>query len=182
MNIDEINNEYFEWMFHIVCNGRYDRDISYRKLLMRLHSTEFRCRLKEDENRVCDGIELRRRFSLESGFESDYLSSYLGENHCSVLEMILALAIRCEETIMDDPLLGDRTGQWFWKMITNLGLGSMSDARFDRDRAEYVIARFLNRDYEADGRGGLFRIRNCKYDLRNVEIWTQMLYFLDSIS
>ena len=58
----------------------------------------------------------------------------------------------------------------------------MSDARFDRDRVEYVIAKFLNRDYEADGRGGLFRIRNCKYDLRNVEIWTQMLYFLDSIS
>ena len=67
-------------------------------------------------------------------------------------------------------------------MIANLGLGGMSDARFDRGHAEDIVMRFLNRDYEADGRGGLFRIRNCKYNLRDIEIWTQMLYFLDSIS
>ena len=182
MNIDEINNEYFEWMFHIVCNGRYDRDISYRKLLMRLHSTEFRCRLKEDENRVCDGIELRRRFSLESGFESDYLSSYLGENHCSVLEMILALAIRCEETIMDNPEKGNRTGQWFWGMIVSLGLGSMTDINYDADYVRDILKTFLNRDYEPNGKGGLFTIRNCNADLRRVNIWRQLCWYLDSIT
>ena len=61
MNIDEVNNEYFEWMYHKVCYGRYADDISYRKLLMHLHNTEFICRLKSDENRVSDGITLRRR-------------------------------------------------------------------------------------------------------------------------
>ena len=176
-----IEQEYFEWMFHLVCVGRFANKNTFRKLLSFLHNIEFTYSIPKDSNRADDGIELRYRYAYVNGLDvDDVLNNIVGP--CSVFEMILALAIRCEETIMDDPLLGDRTGQWFWKMITNLGLGSMSDARFDRDRVEYVIAKFLNRDYEADGRGGLFRIRNCKYDLRNVEIWTQMLYFLDSIS
>lgn len=176
-----IEQEYFEWMFHLVCVGRFANKNTFRKLLSFLHNVEFTYSIPKDSNRADDGIELRYRYAYVNGLDvNDVLNNIVGP--CSVFEMILALAIRCEETIMDDPLLGDRTGQWFWKMITNLGLGSMSDARFDRDRVEYVIARFLNRDYEADGRGGLFRIRNCKYDLRNIEIWTQMLYFLDSIS
>ena len=62
MNIDEVNNEYFEWMYHKVCSGRYADDISYRKLLVHLHNTEFICRIYKDENRVSDGITLRRRF------------------------------------------------------------------------------------------------------------------------
>lgn len=82
---------------------------------------------------------------------------------------------------MDDPDVGDRTGQWFWGMIKNLGLGSMTDARFDEEYVESVIERFLNREYEPDGRGGLFRIRNCTEDLRNVEIWYQMCWYLDTI-
>ena len=182
MNIDEVNNEYFEWMYHKVCYGRYADDISYRKLLMHLHNTEFICRLKSDENRVSDGITLRRRFSEESGFEHDYLSSFLGDYECSVLEMILALAIRCEETIMDDPEKGDRTGQWFWGMINNLGLGAMIDEKFDKNYVKEIVDRFLNRDYEPDGRGGLFTIRHCEDDLRNVEIWNQLCWYLDSIS
>lgn len=176
-----IEQEYFEWMFHLVCVGRFANKNTFRKLLSFLHNVEFTYSIPKDSNRADDGIELRYRYAYVNGLDvDDVLNNIVGP--CSVFEMILALAIRCEETIMDDPLLGDRTGQWFWKMITNMGLGSMSDARFDRDRVEYVIAKFLNRDYEADGRGGLFRIRNCKYDLRKIEIWTQMLYFLDSIS
>lgn len=54
------------------------------------------------------------------------------------LEMIIALAIRLEEHIMDDPDIGNRTGQWFWDMIVSLGLGS--EGLID------VIRRFLNRD------------------------------------
>mgnify|MGYP003235589453 FL=1 len=96
--------------------------------------------------------------------------------------MILALAIRCEETIMDDPSIGDRTQQWFWGMITNLGLGSMTDSRFDRDAANDILERFLDREYEPDGKGGLFTVRNCDSDLRDVEIWYQMCWYLNHIT
>lgn len=169
-------DEYFEWMFQIVCGGRYSSGYSYRELLTYLYNTEFTYLIPKDRNRAEDGVDLRYRY-----YYTEHRSCEKS-GPCSVLEMILALAIRCEETIMDDPSIGDRTGQWFWKMIVNLGLGGMTDNRFDPDYVRDVVDTFLNREYEPDGRGGLFTIRNCEYDLRDVEIWTAMLWFLDSIT
>lgn len=181
MNKDEVSNEYFEWMYHMVCNKRYSEHISYRKLFMHLHNFEFVSYIRGDENRINDGIQLRRRFSIDSGYEDNYLSSYLKEP-CSVLEMMLALAIRCEETIMDDPKKGNRTGQWFWNMVINLGLGAMTDYNYEKDYVENVLNKFVNREYEPDGRGGLFTIRNCNKDLRKIDIWCQLCWYLDNIS
>lgn len=175
---DRINNEYFDWMVDLVCGG----DISYNKLLAYLHKMEFTFIIPLDQNRARDGIDLRWRFVYVNGYaddRDDILDCLDGP--CSILEMMVALAIRCEEGIMDDPDIGDRTGQWFWGMVTNLGLGSMSDENFDRKYVDEVIERFLNREYDPDGRGGLFRVRNCKYDLREVEIFHQLCWYLDNI-
>nr|DAM97013.1 MAG TPA: hypothetical protein [Caudoviricetes sp.] len=178
-----IENRYFEWLFDLVCRGRYSENISYRKLLMHLYNTEFRYSLPKDRNRADDGIDLRYRFAITQGYEgsSDLVLDAL-DGPCSVLEMMVALAIRCEESIMDDPRMGDRTKQWFWGMITNLGLGSMMDDRFDRDVTDEKIRRFLDRKYAPNGKGGLFTIRQRKCDLRKVEIWYQLNYYLDEIT
>ena len=82
---------------------------------------------------------------------------------------------------MDDPAYGDRTGQWFWGMIVNLGLGAMTDNRYDEKRVDDILDRFLSRTYDPDGRGGLFTVRNCDVDMRKVEIWKQLLLYLDSL-
>lgn len=175
---DGISNRYFEWMYDLVCEGRYSKSVSYRKLLTHLHSIEFIYSIPRDSNRANDGEKLRYRFALLQDCEE--LSDYL-DDPCSVLEMILALAIRVEENIMDDPEIGDRTAQWFWEMIANLGLGGMSDRHYDKDYVNEVVYRFLYREYEPDGRGGLFRIRNCERDLRDVEIWCQFNYYINTI-
>ena len=47
--IDKIRNEYFEWMYDLVCGKRYSQEISYRKLLMLLHDTEFISILLEEQ-------------------------------------------------------------------------------------------------------------------------------------
>lgn len=167
-------DQYFEWLYDLVCGERYSRDISYRKLLMCLHDTEFIYSIPKDANRAQDGIDLRRRFHPDADL---YLTG-----PCSILEMMVALSIRCEETIMDDGRIGDRTGQWFWGMIVNLGLGSMLDTRFDIYYVRDVLNRFINRDYEPDGKGGLFTVNNCHADLRDVEIWYQLCWYLDSIT
>ena len=177
----EVENEYFDWLYNLVCGERYSSKISYRKLFIFLHKTEFTWTIPMDENRAHDGIDLRRRFSLEQGYEGDYFADYI-EGPCSVLEMMIALAIRCEENIMDDPRFGDRTSQWFWEMVKNLGLSAMTDERFNRLQARDVIDTLLDRDYEPDGSGGLFRIRHCSRDLRKVEIWYQLCWYLDSIT
>lgn len=176
---NEINNDYFDWMYNLVCGRRYAKEISYKKLLMQMHATEFIFSIAKDENRAMDGVNLRHKYAFVNNCED--VEGYL-RGPCSVLEMMIALAIRMEETIMDDPRIGDRTGQWFWGMIANLGLGSMTDDRFDKTYVFDTLARFLNRDYEPDGRGGLFRVRDSDCDLRNVEIWAQMCWYLDEIS
>ena len=57
----------------------------------------------------------------------------------------------------------------------------MTDDRYDEGYALEKIYIFLNREYEPNGKGGLFFIRNCKEDLRNVEIWAQLCWYLDTI-
>lgn len=83
---------------------------------------------------------------------------------------------------MDDPSYGDRSLQWFWGMIVSLGLGSMTDDLYDDDYVTYVLDRFMDRKYEPNGKGGLFTIRDCDRDLRTVEIWYQLCWYLDSIT
>lgn len=176
---EQINNDYFDWMCEVVDSRRFAEPYSYRKLLMHLHNIEFTWILLFDDNRADDGIQLRRRFSLRR--HDEQLSRYIS-GPCSVLEMMVALAVRCEEGIMDDTLYGDRTGQWFWNMIHSLGLSGMTDQEFDREFVDYVVARFLNREYKPDGTGGLFTVKHCDVDLRTVEIWTQLSYYLSDIA
>ena len=166
----------------ITCGQRYSKAVSFRKLLMFLHGIPFRYQLSMDQNRAEDGKDLRYRFAITTEYEDicDQVLDMLA-GPCSVLEMMVALSLRCEEWIMDDPHVGNRTGQWFWGMVVNLGLGSMSDSRFDRQEAITAINRLLDREYSPDGKGGLFLIKGCDRDLRDVEIWHQLCWYLDSI-
>lgn len=164
---------YLEWLYDIVCGDLFSDSISYERLLSYLGHREFTVIIPNDINRAKDGVDLRLRYHLVTG---NYTNN---DKPCSVLEMMIALAIRCEETIMDNPAYGDRTAQWFWSMIKNLGLFSMTDDRFDVIRISSIIDRFLDREYEPNGEGGLFRIPNCEYDLRKVEIWYQLCWYLD---
>lgn len=177
---DEIVNEYFDWLCELV-HGVNDSNItSYTKLLSHLHAIEFTYSIRKDQNRAEDGKNLRWRFIYTKHYPDHYVE-YLSclDEPCSVLEMMVAVATRCEE-IMDDPSMGNRLPQWFWGMVVNIGLGSMTDNRYDRKIVDAAINRLLERVYEPNGKGGLFTVLNCEYDLRSVEIWRQMCYYLDT--
>ena len=175
----ELINAYFEWLCSQVCRHPHSDVISYDKLLMHLHSVEFVYLLPMDENRAKDGVDLRWRFAWEHGLRD--VPACL-DGPCSMLEMMVAVSLYCEENIMDNPHIGNRTGQWFWGMIVNLGLGAMTDARYDEDHVDYVVDRFLNHKYESNGRGGLFRIDNCDHDVRDLDIQHQLCRYLNSIT
>lgn len=175
---DQIINDYFEWLWNFTkCRGHSQN----RKIITLLHNIEFRYSIPMDANREEDGIDLRYRFITEVGIPKNYQEVYAYlDGPCSVLEMMIALAIRCEESIMDDPDIGDRTSEWFWLMMKNLGLDYMSDRKFDRYIAEEKISIFLDRKYKRNGEGGLFVVNGGR-DLRKVEIWYQMCWYLDTI-
>lgn len=181
MHDDRINNEYFEWMYDLTCKSRYPDHISFRRLLMHLHDTEFRYSIARDGDRASDGCCLRYRFGTACEYSEWMIERYLDVRPCSVLEMMIALAIRCEEDIMDNAEIGDRTSQWFWIMMVNLGLGSMMDDRYDDQYVEEVLNRFLDREYEPNGRGSLFYIRSATNDVRELPIWYQMCEYLNAI-
>lgn len=174
-----INLKYFEWLSCLVDEENSDDRWRYTNLLKHLHEIDFTYTISMDGNRESDGIDLRYRFGDTYGYSTAMVATYLDDRSCSVLEMLVALALRCEEHIMYDPDLGDRTGKWFWDMIINLGLGFMTDQNYNQTYVDMVIQRFLNREYEKNGEGGLFTIEHCRRDLRNVEIWYQLCWYLD---
>lgn len=180
MNKQDVQNSYFEWLCETVKIDIEHSLISYRKLMQFLHETRFICLIDRDENRVSDGVALRRRY-IQSARLSDRMEGYLDEP-CSVLEVMVGLALRCEETIMDNPAYGNRTAQWFWTMIRSLGLTRMTDKNFDESEVDHVVYNLIHRKYSRDGDGGLFTVRNCEHDMRYIEIWVQMLWYLDRIS
>lgn len=180
MTRNELNDRYFDWMYQLVCSKKYTRGLSYRRLLYHLHGIDFEYTIEMDGNRAEDGIDLRYRFGRENSYEDSMIASYLDNRPCSVLEMMVALAIRCEEQIMSDPNIGDRTGRWFRDMLHSLDLLFMSDSKFDERYVDDIIFDFLDRNYERNGKGGLFTVDNGR-DLRSVEIWYQMCWYLNNI-
>lgn len=181
MTSTNIANRYFEWMCSLVYDSKNSRSVSYKKLLKKLHEIDFVYIIGQDVNRFDDGVDLRYRFGYENNISKSDIENCIDNRPCSILEMMIALSLRCEEHIMGDDDIGNRTGQWFWNMIVNLGLGSMTDQRFDDDYVIFCIDRFLNREYEPDGEGGLVTIPNCRQDLRTIEIWYQMMWYLSYV-
>lgn len=177
---NQVKNDYFEWLYKYSCGNKINKNVSYRKLFMTLHDITFDFYIRSDLNRAIDGADLRYRFANNSSIDTTIIMDILDEP-CSVLEMILALAIRCEETIMDDPRYGNRTTQWLWYMLKSLGLSYMTDDRFDEDRANKIIYDFMEKRYRPDGKGGLFYIPGCTVDLTTIDIWNQMFLYLEHL-
>lgn len=174
----EMNEQYFAWLCSLVDDGRSDQ---YSQLLHQLKNTDFRYTMHMDGNRLADGINLRYRFGREEGIKDPIIAVLIDGKPGSVLEVTVALAVRCEEQIMENSEIGDRTHIWFWGMVESLGLLSMTDQDYDPQYVEFVLNRFMDRDYEANGRGGLFTVRYPKNDMRDVDIWYQMCMFLETI-
>lgn len=180
MTKNEVINEYFEWLCAFVCDETNSlQHLSYRKLLYLLHKTEFTYTIPRDGNRYEEGVELRYRFGYERQYSQSMISCYLDDRPCSVFEMMVALSLHLEEHIMDDSRFGNRTGQWFWNMIVNLGLRNMSDDRFNKILAAENLQKFLNHEYDYNGKGGLFTLKNPDADMRTIEIWYQACRYLN---
>lgn len=175
---NELQDLYLAWMYRLVCGD----DSSFHSLLEYLYSVDFYYVISRDGNRAADGIDLRYRFAYENEIDYSTAAAYLDDRPCSMLEMLVALSLRCEEQFMSDSEVGNRTGVWFFTMLGNLGLDYMDNGHFDEVKADAIVEIFLERKYSPNGRGGLFYLPTGRDDLRNVEIWYQMCWYLDSIT
>lgn len=173
-----MRDEYFNWICQNVLDGSHSLR-AYQRLLRYLLDRRFEYTIPMDGHRAADGIDLRYQFGNECRYPQPQIAHELDIYDCSILEMMVALARRIENEYMDNDEYGDRTPYWFWSMVDSLGLSFMDERHFDETAADFIIRRFLERDYEFDGRGGLFTIAESSRDMRTVEIWYQMCEYLN---
>lgn len=176
---NELENEYVNWIFDLLSGFRGIKVKKYTNLLWHLFRKDFTYILPMDENRAEDGVCLRYRFGYLFNHPRHEIDSFLNYGNSSILEMMVALAVRCEEQIMDDPEFGDRTSKWFWTMIHNLGLLEMTNENYDERLIDDILERFLKREYEPNGEGGLFVVNHSMRDMRKTEIWYQLCWFIN---
>ena len=172
MNIREL---YFEWLVSHIDERRCNR---YKNLISHLFDKEFTYIIPMDENRYKDGINLRHHFSSYMKYPDELVYDELCGYDCSILEMMVALSIRCEN-IMSYSDVDDRTSVWFWNMIDNLDLSYYDDNNYIYEEVEDILEDFLERRYGPNGEGGLFTIHNPPCDIREKEIWCQMTWYLN---
>lgn len=168
-----LTKEYLSWISKKV-NGD-----QYTMLFKELYSTEFKYVFNLDCNRAGDGIELRYKFANECDVPQPLVALYLDVQACSVLEMMVALAIRIEDTLMGNPYFGDRTAFWFEQMLMNTRLDIMTDDNYDERYVRNILYILLTRSYDKNGMGGLFYLKNPPEDMRKVDIFHQVCWYLD---
>lgn len=170
--------DYLNWLYSQI----EKRDSSdFKEFVYDLHSYPFICQVANDDNRVEDGIELRYKFADEKKVE---LSKEFLSEGCTLLEMLVALSYRMD-FILFDQSRGPRHQLYFWLFIDNLKLKKYTndDEKGDISRKRkfnrVVINKFLRREYQANGSGGLFPLENPVSDQREVEIWYQMAEYIN---
>ena len=178
MGLTEI---YFDWMSEIAFPNIRDRS-RYGYLLDALNASMFYFSIPMDENRMRDGIDLRYRFAYDKGYSNEEVAVALNHNRsCSMLEMMVALSLKGDERILYDFETGGRADYIFRTMLESMQLIDMTNDRFDSGYIDYRINRLLNHDYEFNGNGGFFTVENPRKDMRLVDIWYQMNWYLQKL-
>lgn len=170
-NASELEQRYYEWLVSRI-PGWCTR---YSILVRMLYETPFRVTLLMDENRVGDGLGMRARFVYEMNLGSAERDILKQQRPCSVLEVMLGLAQRFVEEYVTQYTDEDPIGPWFSLMIRSLGLICYDDQHFDLYGYDRILQLFLDRAYSPDGRGSLFYIPGVQMDMRQIEIWRQMM-------
>lgn len=176
---------YFEWLCDIIgANQEYK---SYYILCGELHKHKFLVKVKRDENRANDAIALRTKYVEKVYiFWEDQEKNFPMKDvpEATIFEMLVALAMRMEDQLLDEEHNYDRTSEWFWMMIKNLGLDIYDDENYNQYDSNKIISdtitRLNERTYHRNGTGGLFPlIGKVSKDQRKLEIWYQMMSYLD---
>jgi hypothetical protein len=123
-----------------------------------------------DDNRASEGQGLRDKFMEDMELKLD---RQLYFRPCSVLEMMIALSERMAFELfnpmkMPDP---DVTG-CFWEIVDNLNLKP-------NQSNSAIIHKLIKREYSESGLGGMFPLEDPREDQRAVEIWYQMMAYIN---
>ena len=187
-------DDYVYYLYRIVKNGGEN----HRKLCMELFRNRFfitRSAPKRDVDREKDGLELRKEWLYEihnldniirDEYPGDDFDSETGPIPCTMLEMIIGISKRMSEQLMDEDG-EDKTAQYFWEIIGNLGLDCWDDDNFGWETGlapkniEKKCEILCKRQYNPDGTGGgMFPMPELLgINQKKMEIWYQMQEYIN---
>lgn len=173
MTKEQIIEEYYDYLLDII-DFRLPEHRKFGKLLEFLFSTKFIWIHPMDENRLNDGLYLRREFLFDFGLD---VNRDLWDDPGNVLEVLTAFSKRVEIEITGEPG-NDNLGRWFWEMLENLGV-LYSDYEFDSRIVGQKVEKWLCRKFGENGKGGILPLRKTTRDQRDVEMWYQMQEYLN---
>lgn len=157
----KVDYHYFKWI-----SSKIDVD---EKILYEMFITPFAWVILGDKNRAYDVKDLRLQYIDETGRPMP--DGWVDKQPSSVLEVIYRF---CQLADFETDI---EARHWFARIVENLRLTS----DLSRDHIRDILQCFIWREYEPNGRGGLFPLKNPKKDQRNVEIWYQFNAYLDDI-
>lgn len=145
-----------------------------------LHNIEFIYILDRDGNRYDDGIRLRDDYEIPEEFADGYnnyddLINEFMDKPCSVFEMLIALSIRVDDEFIGDPK-EEHPEEFFMIMLRNLRLDKFRNC--SRECGD-IISVWLDRRFDRDGRGSPFPLKRPIGNQRDVEIWDQMMAYIN---
>lgn len=155
------DEDYFVWLVGEFIEAKpRPKYRTYWQLLRRLYSTPFVWVIPNDDNRLMEGLEVRREYTRKNG-------SLTNDPSCSVLEVLIALSRRLSFDSEGEP------AWWFWHMLKNLELAVSHDDLYFENEVEEIIEVLMFRSYHPNGQGGLFPLKHAKEDQRKVELLYQ---------
>ena len=165
---------YYEWLVNLI-NLPF-----YSKIIHELSTIPFTYIIESDENRIYDGLNLRYRYAYEHKLDPETRVRLKKHGPCSVLEVMVAMALRADEEYMTSS--GEKqVGKWFFKMIQSMNLENQNDLLYNATVVQTRVANVLKRNYLPNGEGSFFHIPNYGGDMRTVDLWYQMMAYLDYV-
>lgn len=169
----DVKDVYFNWLIGKI------KGVYYEELLWTMYDTDFKAPDESlDHNRVVDGLRLRDEFKAETRGNFKVKTG-----PCSFLEMLIALARRLEFDVMQESKYGDRTVDWFWMFIENMGMSQATNEMWNLTWERYVsrrLGKIQRKTYTRNGTGGLFVVNeHPDEDLRQIDIWWQLMWWVD---
>lgn len=184
-DISELSNQnrrrYFQYLCRQVRIDKPTRNIrkSYEKVAEFLHQEAFYVSngIENDWNRANDAHQFRRDYIFRHMDVEDDLRGPV-----SVLEVMVAMANRCENQLMRSLNRHSRKSEWFIIMMDNLGLLDLDDdVEIDHlgEIVGSIVERALMREYDYYGNGGFWACLKPRQDMRDTELWVQMTNYLN---
>ena len=162
-------------------------DDVHHKLAEYLFSIPYEWSLNMDENRMWDGIEMRREFEELCKDDRHYdIDTCLDGSACTMLEFFVGFAYRlCRDMFNHDILDMEFVPKLIQMWLENLDIwDGLDDHDYDEGNEDLIgdkLDDWIELRYDYDGRrGGIFVIDNPPDDLNETEMWVQASWWYNA--